>query len=207
MVAVVSFIDSPFCTKAAYSEWLALPAAQQQAALQKQMASAISNASPLPDQLQTADGKLVGTPQALAGKMVVLFFSAEWCPACKVFLPKLKILYEEARENDLPLEIVYVSSDRDSAQKDRYMSTHGPWLSIPYSNVDARSQLKTKYGCFAGAEAKSFPGTKRRAGIPSIVLMGPAGEEHVHMDCDPPVEIDRKGAAILDDWLAYKWAA
>jgi len=42
----LSFIESPFCTKATYSEWLALPAAQQQAALHRQMADTAPKKSP-----------------------------------------------------------------------------------------------------------------------------------------------------------------
>merc|ERR1711920_260919 len=130
-----------------------------------------------------------------------------WCPACKVFLPSLFTLYEEAKDNDKPMEVIYVSSDKSAEQKDKYMEKHGSWLSIPYENNDARALLKKKYGCFAGAEAGDFPGTERRAGIPSIVIIGPNGEEHVHMDCDPATEINQKGEEILDEWLAYKWPA
>ena len=65
--------------------------------------------------------------------------------------------------------------------------------------------MEQKYGCFAGKEAGGFPGVKRRAGIPSIVLISPTGAELVHMDCDPPTEIMRKGDLILDDWAAHRW--
>ena len=57
----------------------------------------------------------------------------------------------------------------------------------------------------APIEASGFPGVQRRAGIPSIVIMGPNGEEHVHMDCDGGSPIDRKGAGILEDWKAFAW--
>jgi len=158
----------------------------------------------LPEALEKADSTTV-TQAALAGKIVVLFFSSEWCPACKAFLPVLKTLYEDGKENGTPMEVVYVSSDNDAAQKARYMKAHGEWLSIPFADKAARDGLKMKYGCFAGKEASAFPGVKRRAGIPSMVVMGAAGEEHVHMDCDPPTEINRKGDAILDEWLKFKW--
>ena len=54
----VSFIESPFCTKAEYSHWLALPAAQQQEALQKQLAGAAPQA-PQDGQLQITDGDAI----------------------------------------------------------------------------------------------------------------------------------------------------
>ena len=83
---------------------------------------------------------------------------------------------------------------------------HGSWLSIPFDDSATRDSLKTKYGCFAGKESRLFPGVKRRAGIPSVVIISPAGDELVHMDCDPPTEINRKGDAILDEWMQHKWS-
>lgn len=43
----------------------------------------------LPAELERADGTTVVTEAALAGKIVMLFFSAEWCPACTTFVPVL----------------------------------------------------------------------------------------------------------------------
>ena len=207
-----SFIDSPFSERTAYEAYLELPAAARPAALQKAQAAqpapataSILKCAMLPDALEKRDGTRIGQ-EALAGKIVVLFFSSAWCPACKVFCPILKTLYEDSKEGENPLEVVYVSSDKDAAMKDSYMQlSHGDWLSVPYDNKVARDGLKMKYGCFAGAEASGFRGIKRRAGIPSIVIISPAGAELVHMDCDPPTAIMRKGDAILDEWGVHKW--
>mmetsp|Transcript_5114 Transcript_5114/g.16395 ORF Transcript_5114/g.16395 Transcript_5114/m.16395 type:complete len:90 (+) Transcript_5114:400-669(+) len=85
--------------------------------------------------------------------------------------------------------------------------SHGDWLSVPFDDTATRNALKAKYGCYAGAEEAGFPGVTRRAGIPSLVVVGEGGEEHVHMDCDPATEIDRKGDAILDEWAQFAWPA
>ena len=161
----------------------------------------------LPATLERKDGSTVETAKALAGKLVVLYFSAEWCPACRTFTPSLHALHEQAAEDDKPLEVVYVSSDRDAAQQKRYMDgEHGDWLRVPYADEATRDALKVKYGCFSGAEASKFKGTARRAGIPSMVVVGPSGEERVHMDCDPATELNRKGFALIDEWLAaHTW--
>jgi thiol-disulfide isomerase/thioredoxin len=208
---MTSFIESPFSTRVEYEAWVALPAAERPAALaaarQKEAPStAPTVACPvLPAVFERRDGTTTGQ-EALCGKIVVLFFSSEWCPACKSFIPVLKTLYEDGKENGKVLEVVYVSSDNDAAQKARYMEKHhGDWLSVPFSDKAARDTLKTTYGCFAGKEAPSFPGVPRRAGIPSIVIISPTGDERVHMDCDPPTEIMRKGDAILDEWVNYRW--
>ena len=39
--------------------------------------------------LETKEGTQVPAAEALRGKIVVLFFSSEWCPACKLFVPTL----------------------------------------------------------------------------------------------------------------------
>ena len=39
--------------------------------------------------LETKEGTKVPAAEALRGKIVVLFFSSEWCPACKLFVPTL----------------------------------------------------------------------------------------------------------------------
>jgi len=40
-------------------------------------------------------GKIEKGAQALAGKkVVVLYFSAQWCPPCRIFMPILKEFYE-----------------------------------------------------------------------------------------------------------------
>jgi len=203
----MKFVDSPFPSRVEFEAFLKLPEAEQQAALKRTTptAGAATKCPVLPDTLEWADGSMVGQ-EALAGKIVILFFSAEWCPACKSFIPILKTLYEDGKENEKAVEVIYVSSDNDAAQKARYMQkSHGAWLSIPFADKAARDGVKTKYGAFAGKEASGFPGVKRRAGIPSIVIISPSGEECVHMDCDPPTEIMRKGDAILDDWNKYRW--
>ncbi|EOD04264.1 hypothetical protein EMIHUDRAFT_221417 [Emiliania huxleyi CCMP1516] len=58
--------------------------------------------------LETKEGTKVPAAEALRGKIVVLFFSSEW-----------HTLHEVARENEVPFEVVYVSSDRDAEQKAR----------------------------------------------------------------------------------------
>ena len=56
---------------------------------------------------------------ALAGKPVIgIYFSASWCPPCRMFTPKL-LAYREANKADF--EVVFVSSDRDVDAQFKYM--------------------------------------------------------------------------------------
>ena len=57
----------------------------------------------LPAELERADGTTVVTEAALAGKIVMLFFSAEWCPACTTFVPVLCASLYNKNPNTSPL--------------------------------------------------------------------------------------------------------
>ena len=66
-------------------------------------------------------------------KVLGLFFSAHWCPPCRVFTPNLIDWYTRLREGVAKdkLEIVYISLDKDEKTFDEYYETM-PWLALPY---------------------------------------------------------------------------
>jgi len=102
--------------------------------------------------LLTADGSagLLRPDRSL----VLLYFSAHWCPPCKQFTPVLRDFYEEAEEQGV--EVVFVSWDRSQQEMQAYMrESHGPWLALaPGSPVGAR--LKEEH---------------RVEGIPALVVV------------------------------------
>merc|ERR1719326_2461834 len=61
--------------------------------------------------------------EALAGKVLGIYFSAHWCPPCRGFTPKLV-------EN---FEIIFASSDRDEAAFKEYFGDM-PWLALPHGD-------------------------------------------------------------------------
>lgn len=68
--------------------------------------------------------------------------------------------------------------------------------------------LRRRYGCFAGAETRKFPGVKRISGIPSIVIIGPTGDKLNHIDCDDQALLAdwrKRGVSVLDEWQKYAW--
>lgn len=81
-------------------------------------------------------------------RLVGLYFSAHWCPPCKSFTPLLAEMYE-ALKDDHPshgLEMVFVSSDRDSLSFDTYYSSM-PWTAIPFENLGfLKANLSMRYG-------------------------------------------------------------
>ncbi|XP_070571556.1 nucleoredoxin-like [Ptychodera flava] len=87
-------------------------------------------------------------PSTLAadGKVVGLYFSAHWCPPCKGFTPKLAEFYNNLKKSDKAdkLEIVFVSSDRDSASFEEYFAEM-PWLAVPYDDRQRKDKLSKKF--------------------------------------------------------------
>ncbi len=63
---------------------------------------------------------------------VLLYFSAEWCPPCRTFTPKIVEFYEEYAEK-ANLEVVLVSSDRSEENMLSYMTDYEMnWPAVPY---------------------------------------------------------------------------
>jgi len=89
-----------------------------------------------------------------AGKVLGLYFSAEWCPPCHAFTPKLAATYKALKAAGKDFEIIFVSSDRSAADFQKYFATM-PWLAIPQGD-------KRK-----GALSKMFD----VEGIPTFVML------------------------------------
>lgn len=95
----------------------------------------------------------------LVGKTVGLYFSAQWCPPCVKFTPRLVSVYKNLKEKNEDFEIVFISIDRDEAG---YLECciSMPWLALPYGDETAK------------ALSKYF----NIQGIPSLIIIGPDGK-------------------------------
>ncbi|KHN80082.1 Nucleoredoxin-like protein 2 [Toxocara canis] len=92
-------------------------------------------------ELQKKDGSLKKGSEALAGKLVALYFSAHWCPPCRQFTPVLKDFYEELDGESF--EIVFVSFDRTESDLKEYMEeAHGDWYFVPFGNTEIQELAK-----------------------------------------------------------------
>jgi len=65
------------------------------------------------------------------GKVLALYFSASWCPPCHAFTPKLVETAEALRAAGTPLELVFVSSDKNTAEFAKYFETMRGFHAIP----------------------------------------------------------------------------
>mmetsp|Transcript_29500 Transcript_29500/g.81081 ORF Transcript_29500/g.81081 Transcript_29500/m.81081 type:complete len:247 (+) Transcript_29500:82-822(+) len=98
--------------------------------------------------------KTVKTVDALKNKdLVLLYFSASWCPPCRAFSPILKEFYKLGHKS---IECVYVSSDSNVDEFEGYFGQM-PWLSLP---VEGTANIKNK-----------LAQTMQIRGIPALIVL------------------------------------
>ncbi|KAF5182977.1 Thioredoxin, nucleoredoxin [Thalictrum thalictroides] len=93
----------------------------------------------------------------LKGKVVGLFFAANWYLPCRSFTPVLVGVYEQLRRQKIGFEIIFVSSDENSDAFNHYRATM-PWLAIPFSDLDSKRALNRMFDI---------------EGIPCLVILQP----------------------------------
>ena len=70
--------------------------------------------------LLKADASKIEAEKALEGKSIVLlYFSAHWCPPCRGFTPVLKKFYDEVKSQGV--EIIFCSADSSHDDMIRYV--------------------------------------------------------------------------------------
>jgi nucleoredoxin len=106
-------------------------------------------------------GDLAGPAVEGSPKYTALYFSAHWCPPCRMFTPKLVEWYKDFKAKHPDFELVFVSSDRDEASMDKYINGDNmPW---PYAKFDkAQEEIFRKY---------------ESSGIPYLVLIDENGQD------------------------------
>jgi nucleoredoxin len=104
-------------------------------------------------------GDLTGPAVEGSPKYTALYFSAEWCPPCRMFTPKLVAWYNEFKAKHPDFELVFVSSDRDQAAMEDYIKGDNmPWPAVKFDQ--AQSETFRKFGS---------------SGIPYLVLIDNEG--------------------------------
>eukprot|EP00736_Rhodelphis_marinus_P010949 Rmarinus@m.17245 len=73
------------------------------------------------------------TEDAFKGKYLCFYFSAHWCPPCKMFTPELARFYNRRKGDKNDIEIVFVSSDKSEDQFEEYYASM-PWLALPFKD-------------------------------------------------------------------------
>lgn len=120
-------------------------------------ASAFDWSAVFKEGLVDAKGEKVAI-SSLQNKVVAVYFSAEWCPPCKGFTPKL---VEFAAANKSKLAVVFVSSDRSPEAQAKYMTGYKmPWAATPHGSPSGKG-LGKEHGV---------------RGIPTLLVFGKDGQ-------------------------------
>ena len=76
-------------------------------------------------------------------KYTALYFSAHWCPPCRLFTPKLVEWYKDFKATHPNFELVFVSGDRDEAAMKEYIKETGmPWPAVAFDKVESEAFQK-----------------------------------------------------------------
>ena len=118
---------------------------------------------------------------SLAGKVVALYFSAHWCPPCRMFTPQLIEYYNTLRSLGKPFEVVFVSADHSAHEFASYFKTM-PWLAIPF---DSRAR-------------ETVPEAHGVRGIPALHILAPDTGKIV----DQEARSRPLNAATFDHWAS-----
>lgn len=109
------------------------------------------------------------TPQALEGKVVVLFFWAHWCPDCKIESPILAALYAKYRAQGLTIV----------APTQRYGYVAGGALAPPDEELRYMRQIRdTHYAFLADLPVPISAANHQRYGVsstPTVVIVDRQG--------------------------------
>ncbi|KAM3333085.1 hypothetical protein ACQJBY_028288 [Aegilops geniculata] len=106
----------------------------------------------------------------LDGKIIGLYFAANWYPKCEAFTPALAAAYGQLRERGAGFEVVFVSCDEDRPSFERFHRAM-PWPAVPFGDLPCKKRLSDMF---------------QVEGIPRLVVLAPGGAEVV---CPDAVEL------------------
>ncbi|XP_044341681.1 uncharacterized protein [Triticum aestivum] len=128
----------------------------------------IRSALPL-GSLIAPSGDEVELPE-LEGKVIGLYFAANWYPKCEAFTPALAAAYQQLRARGAGFEVVFVSCDEDGPSFERFHRAM-PWPAVPFGDLPCKKSLSDMF---------------QVEGIPRLVVLAPGGAEVV---CPDAVEL------------------
>ena len=86
----------------------------------------------LPQELKSKTG-IKALSEITETPIIGLYFSAHWCPPCRIFTPILSEFYTKVNEEKKQIEIIFISCDRDTKSFNEYYDSM-PWLTVPFEN-------------------------------------------------------------------------
>jgi nucleoredoxin len=115
-------------------------------------------------------------------QVVGLYYTAGWCPPCRIFNPTLLEFYNDVNYPDKRFEVIQITSDHEEIAFNEYFGGM-PWVAIPYNDARIKA-LKAKF---------------KVTGIPLLLLLNKDGTlAHGTARAD----IQTEGPACFDRWVA-----
>ncbi len=139
--------------------------------------------------LLTSIDKTETTSQVLKEKdIVLLYFSASWCPPCRGFTPDLSKFYNHYCLSN-GIEIIFISSDKDVPSFNEYYGKM-PWKSLP---VFGTAQIKQK-----------LADRLKISGIPALIALdantGHFISDTARLDVAQALGSDEKSKSLIESW-------
>jgi len=114
--------------------------------------------------------------------LVGYYFSASWCPPCQAFTPVLEDVWNAWSSNQLPIQMVLVSGDKDPIAAYQYYNKMS-FCMLDFNNDQRKSFLSQKYGV---------------SGIPSLVVVAKDGST---VSSNGVQEVKQNGYTCFDMWM------
>ena len=95
--------------------------------------------------VRLVDGKLkrVASDSIGSKEYYAIYYSANWCPPCRKFTPKLVEFYNNAIDHHDNIEIIFVSSDQNEEKMEQYMKKADMrWLALDFDKKENKSSKK-----------------------------------------------------------------
>lgn len=176
-----------------FTKWTSWAAekAEKERRLQEEMEALKSNFNPVTffstRKVIDKDGTAISA-DSLKGKVVGLYFSAHWCPPCRGFTPRLAEKYNTFIANGDAIEIIFVSSDRDSTGAKEYFAEM-PWKMLDFDDRTSKQLLSAAFDV---------------SGIPTLLL---ANEQGLITDEGREAIMSVDSAAKIITWKEEQAAA
>ena len=132
--------------------------------------------------LMDTEGKEVQVSHTADFELTCLYFSAHWCPPCRVMTPKLVGFYKNHWKARGKVCVIFISFDRDEETMMEYFEEM-PWLAIPFGQRERSMEVASKFEVDA---------------IPSIILLKKDGEV---VTKEGYQDLLSMGEGALDHWL------
>ena len=136
-----------------------------------------------PEILTDSHGHEVQVSHTQAFDLTCLYFSAHWCPPCRIVTPKLIKYYQDNWNATGKVCVIFISFDRDEETMMEYLEEM-PWLAVPFNQRERSTRIADNFDVCA---------------IPGLVVLT---KEGVVLTRDGYQDILSMGEGALVHWLA-----